>query len=385
MSDPMDAISSQSLRVLVIGRFSSIHTKRFTEELQRQGVTVAALWIGGGDKLPQVRLYHNPNNMRLLGLPRTASLGCMLYLRKAIKDFRPHIIHTHDDTRFPMWLSRVCPQNISKVYTSWGHNTHLYEDKKFCAGMRGTKLITSDAPDLVREISACCPHAATLIVRFGADDTLKPGQPDQTILAQYGLNASGPYILSPRSFRVPYNQISLIRALPAILKQYPDLKVIIKHHHVGNFSDAVPYEERVMAEAAQLGVAQNIIRINHIPYEHMQELYRVSKVAISIPLEDGFPATIFEAMACGCPLIVSDDESYEGVIENGVNALTVKPTSVDEISKAVLSVLSDSNFAKRLVQRAFVTVKKKGNFPSEIDRLIAVYKSIVKPGLLLSA
>src|SRR5579864_16469 len=188
------------IRVLVIGRFTSIHTLRFAEELQRQGLEVAALYIGPAKSRPNVRVYHAEKNMRILGIPHSATLGCLLYLRRAIRDFHPDIIHVQDDMRIHRWLGFVCPSNIVRAYTNWGHNPAIAISKTFQRALAATDLVTSDAPDVLEEIALFAPRARQEIVRFAADPGLfSPGEPDQTILAQYGLNPKGLYIISPRS------------------------------------------------------------------------------------------------------------------------------------------------------------------------------------------
>jgi len=303
---------------------------------------VAALYIGPAKSRPNVRVYHAEKNMRLFGIPHTATLGCLLYLRRAIRDFHPDIIHVQDDTRIPRWLSFVSPPNVLRAYTNWGHNSAIAASRSFQRGLAATDLVTSDAPDVLEEIACFAPHARREIVRFAADPGLFfPGQPDQTILAQYGLNPKGLYIISPRSLRPVYNQLTLIRALPPVVKMFPDLQIILKHHHVDNYDDAKDYENQIRDEAKRLSIWDRMVRLDHLPYAHLCQLYRLCRAAVSIPLEDGFPATIFEAMACGCPLIVSNDRSYDGVVVDVVNFLTVAPTDTMAQASALTGILAD--------------------------------------------
>lgn len=59
-------------------------------------------------------------------------------------------------------------------------------------------------------------------------------------------------------------------------------------------------------------------------------------------------ATIFEAMAAGCPLIVSKDKSYDDVIQSGYNALSVDAQDVEQVSEAVIQLLTDSSLSAKL-------------------------------------
>jgi len=367
------------IRVLVIGRFTSIHMIRFCEELRQQAIDVGALWIGPAKSRPNVRVYHADRNMRILGIPRTGTLGCLLYIRRAIRDFGPDIIHVQDDPRIPYWLNFVGPSNVVTAYTTWGHNAAIETLHKFQTGLAATDLLTSDAPDVLEEIGRFAPKAKQEIVRFGADpDLFFPGPPDERILAQYGLDPSGTYVISPRSLRPIYNQLTLLRALPPVIKTFPDLKIILKHHHVDNYGDACDYENQIRDEAKRLGIWDRIIRLDHLPYAHLCQLYRLCRAAVSIPLEDGFPATIFEAMACGCPLIVSNDKSYDGVVVDGVNSIAISPTDTTALSRALTHILSDPIFANNVREEALKTVSELGDFKKEISRLIRIYQSALE-------
>src|SRR5215469_12309306 len=127
--------TSRNMRVLVIGRLTSIHTVRFCEELQRQGEEVAVLWIGKATAHPNVRVYHTDRNMRIFGIPRTAAIGCLLYIRNAIQDFRPHIIHVQDDGQMAYWLNLVCPSKVVRAYTNWGHDPELVRRHRVRRGL----------------------------------------------------------------------------------------------------------------------------------------------------------------------------------------------------------------------------------------------------------
>jgi glycosyltransferase involved in cell wall biosynthesis len=373
-------MSPSLLRILVIGRFTSIHTIRFAEELQRQGMEVAALWIGKARCQPKVHVYHRTGNMRLFGIPRTATIGCILYIRRVIDEFRPDVIHVQDEHQINYWLNLVCPSNVLRAYTNWGHNPGVKTSRNYQKGLARTHLLTSDAPDVLEEIAGFAPQAHLRLVRFGADrDLFFPGAPDRAILAQYGLDARGLYILSPRSLRPVYNQLSLIKALPSVIERFSDLQIILKHHHVENYSDSSDYQKLLRDEAKRLRIWDRIVRLDHLPYAHLCELYRLCRAAVSIPLEDGFPATIFEAMACGCPLIVSNDRSYDGVIVDGRNSIAIAPTNTTALSSALTRILTDPVFAEQLRAGALKTVSEQGDFRKEITDLINTY------GLLIQA
>ena len=340
---------------------------------------MAGLCLSTSTERPRLRCYQPAATPRIFGLPKTAMFASLVYLRNAIRDFRPDIIHIQDDPRMAKWLRLTRPRSVKLAYTTWGHYPpKVLGDASFRRSLRDASLVVSDAQDVLEEIIPFAPRARQEIMRFGADlSEFSPGTADVSVLSQYGLKPEGQYVLSPRSLRPSYNQITLIRALPRVLEKLPDLQLILKHHHVANYDDAADYERQVRSEAERLGVWNRIIRLDHLPYDHLCHLYRVSRAAVSIPLMDGFPASIFESMASGCPLIVSRDKSYEGVIEEDVNSLVVEPEDAAGLAEAMLRILSDQEYHSRLRDAGFRTVREKGNFVQEVARVIESYETLM--------
>jgi len=327
-----------------------------------------------------VRCYQPQEKLRILGLPRTATLACLLFLRRALRSFQPDVVHIQDDPQIARWISLVKSPQTLLAYTSWGHaDQKQLNDRAFQRGLSHAALLASDASDVLGEITPFAPTAKQAIIRFGADtEMFSPGPPAREVLQKYGIALGHRYIFSPRSIRRNYNQLSLIRALPAVVRQFPNIKLILKHHHVENYPDSQEYQKAIQTEARSLGMLDRITRVDHIPYGELCQLYRASSVAVSIPSEDGFPATIFESMACGCPLIVSNDASYAGVIVDGVNSFCVPPDDVQTLSSRLVDVLGKKELSERFRRNGLETVLDKGDFRKEITKLIAIYGDLMR-------
>ena len=96
----------------------------------------------------------------------------------------------------------------------------------------------------------------------------------------------------------------------------------------------------------QLGVAESTELIPYVSPSEMQELYRTAAFMVFPSLIEGFGIPVLEAMACGCPVIVSDRGALPEV--SGDAALVVDPLSVDAIAKAMTLMWSDPALAEEL-------------------------------------
>jgi glycosyltransferase involved in cell wall biosynthesis len=82
-------------------------------------------------------------------------------------------------------------------------------------------------------------------------------------------------------------------------------------------------------------------------------------------------------MACGCPLVVSNDKSYDGVVVHEKNAVAIEPTDSDALSRALIRILGEPVFAEGIRDEGLRTVSEKGDFRKEMSGLIHTYRVLL--------
>ncbi len=70
------------------------------------------------------------------------------------------------------------------------------------------------------------------------------------------------------------------------------------------------------------------------------------------------PLKLFEYMASGRPLVATDLENFREILENGKNALLVKPGSVEDMVRAIDTLLNKSALAQKLGRQALKDVEQ---------------------------
>lgn len=78
-------------------------------------------------------------------------------------------------------------------------------------------------------------------------------------------------------------------------------------------------------------------------------MYREADIYIIPSYHEGFPRTIWEAMANSCPVIATTVGSIPEFLENEKHALLISPKRVDEIVNAVKRVISDSKLRQDMI------------------------------------
>jgi glycosyltransferase involved in cell wall biosynthesis len=114
-------------------------------------------------------------------------------------------------------------------------------------------------------------------------------------------------------------------------------------------------DEEIESTYKRLRGRNTIIRTEYVPEEDKPMLYTGAKLFVYPALYEGFGMPALEAMACGTPVITSNNSSLPEVV--GDSGVLVDPSSVDAISNAMLGVLKDSARQRRMANAGLVRAK----------------------------
>jgi glycosyltransferase involved in cell wall biosynthesis len=115
--------------------------------------------------------------------------------------------------------------------------------------------------------------------------------------------------------------------------------------------------------------------VGHVPYEQMPDFYRAADVCVSIASSDSSPRSVWEAMACGVPVVLSDLPWVHELIEPDADAIVV-PIDAAAIADGIRSVLGDRRVAEQLGGRGRALAEAHRNRATEMDRLADVYSQL---------
>jgi glycosyltransferase involved in cell wall biosynthesis len=146
-------------------------------------------------------------------------------------------------------------------------------------------------------------------------------------------------------------------------------------------------EERRLRRAVKKRKLTRCIRfMGYAPHgPKLFKLYRESDIFVLPSLSgEGFPQTLFEAMACGVPIIATKVAGIPNVIENGENGLLVEPASPSGICEAVQRIVGDPELRMRLATNGVATVRNH-TLEAERDRMMSPIQRLLSSGKSLGA
>lgn len=145
----------------------------------------------------------------------------------------------------------------------------------------------------------------------------------------------------------------VLNAINKVLANFPQLRVVFVG---GSKTDEVYI--KVLALIKEKKVGKNIKLIPLISQKKLASYYRRSKMLVNASVAESSPKVILEAMACGTPIISTDIVGVKGLVLNNKNGLLVPIKSPLELASAILTLLNEARFRKKLEKNAIKTVKR---------------------------
>ena len=97
---------------------------------------------------------------------------------------------------------------------------------------------------------------------------------------------------------------------------------------------------------------------SNIADEKLSRLYSSADAFIYTSYAESFGLPPLEAMACGTPVVMSDNKGSRDYAVNGYNALVGQPGDVKSLSDNLIKVLQDDKLRERLIENGLETAKR---------------------------
>ena len=161
-------------------------------------------------------------------------------------------------------------------------------------------MITCDCEIVKKKIIEFSNYDSEKIIVFpwGIDlDLFKPNKKNNLIRKALGWEDKK-ILLMTRSFFPIYAVDDFIKAIPKIIKAYPNTRIIL----VGDG----PLRSELEQLTVNLGIRDYVYFAESIPNDKMPEYFNSADIYLSCSLSDGTSLSLLEAMACSLPVVTTD-------------------------------------------------------------------------------
>lgn len=309
--------------------------------------------------------------IQLGSIPLARSYALGRELCRTVERVRPAIVHAHWLPEYGWLAARARLRPL--VASAWGSDVlgagFLGRHRSRIA-IQGADLVLADSASLADAARLMAPSGPPIeVFHPGVDlELFNPGDREHA-RRSLGWPADVPIVLSPRALTPLYNHESVIRAFARLRREIPDARLVLKHP-----GGAVP--KRIAEEIRRASVGGSIDVVGHLDASDMPTLYRAADVVVSLPSSDSSPATAWEALACACPLIVSDLPWARAELNHREHAW-MSPIDDEAVAGALQVILTDPAVSEALKAHGLALVQRTKNRLQQMQALDERYRALV--------
>ncbi|MEW6742686.1 MAG: glycosyltransferase family 1 protein [Planctomycetota bacterium] len=179
------------------------------------------------------------------------------------------------------------------------------------------------------------------VIPHGIDATFAPRSEDTIARTCARLGIPRPYVFFVGLLSTRKNVARLVRAFDVVAARHPRLHLVL------GGSPSHGYEE-IDATISRARHRERIVLPGYLQVSDLPELYSGAELFLFPTLCEGFGLPILEALACGAPVIASDQSVPREV--GGAAPLFVDPESEEAIASGIEQLLHEGRRSERVAQ-----------------------------------
>lgn len=169
-----------------------------------------------------------------------------------------------------------------------------------------------------------------------------------------------------------------IRAMPRIINQFPDSKLLI----IGRGPEEANL--RWITEKVGLRVGEQVVFKGALPHSELSLLYRSGDICFVPSITDpnsgekeAQSLIVLEALASGLSVVASDSGGIKDVVEDSVTGLLTREKDYNDIAEKSIFLLKDKDLQRRMIENGLKIVREKYSWTKIAEKFEDIYKEVL--------
>jgi glycosyltransferase involved in cell wall biosynthesis len=298
-------------------------------------------------------------------------LPCAWALARAVREFRPDIVHAHHPKAHALALiagffapipKLVVSRRVSFRFKPWNPFSHL----KYRTGrIAAYAAVSSDIGRGLIEQGVASEKVH--VIHSGVDvDKFSPRPPDEKVRSQLGLPSGIPVVGNLNHFSWWKGQTLFLEAAAKLM----DVKVHFLL--VGKDTDGPDAREKVKT----LGL-DGRVTLAGFRTDMPEVISLLSLTVLSSLAGEGFSGVLREAMSMGIPVVATDVGGNKELVEDGVTGLLVPPGNAEALAESIKRMLKTPGLAKTCSSAAQKRVRENYSIEAMVENTLSLYRELV--------
>jgi len=284
------------------------------------------------------------------------------------------IVHAH--SLYYGYVASFIKSDTNIVFTPMGsdvilhaQNNSLYRHMALNA-FEKAHVITGDSLLLQKQgYKVGATKENNYIVQNGVDsEVFFPKTND--LRKHYGVAGDEILIFSPRAITPLYNIDIILNAIHELVNAGHKIKCMM------SFAFGDNYSAQLKRQAQDLKIVDHILWLGYLSYQDMAKHYNAADIVVSVPSSDSSPKSVYEAMFCKKPIVVSDlPWTYELLNDQCITRVGIE--SSRELAIAISRIIYNPEHAKDLSDNALLSAKKHFDYRNNMLKMERIMRKVV--------
>ena len=151
----------------------------------------------------------------------------------------------------------------------------------------------------------------------------------------------------------------------------------VRLHMVGWEQEAhKPVEAALLKRAQELNMKERLVFHGRKKVgDELNAMYRMADIYIIASYHEGFPRTIWEAMANSVPVIATKVGAIPDYLTHNENAFLIEPKQIHEIKNAIVTLMTNHELRKKLIQQGF-HIAQENTLEFQTQKLVNILEHV---------
>lgn len=158
-----------------------------------------------------------------------------------------------------------------------------------------------------------------------------------------------PTLIVTRTFDDVYN-------LPLAIMAFNDLKKILPNAKLKLVGDGKLKNHLI--DMVQREKIKDVEFIGRVPNSMIGEILNTADIFINPSNKDNMPLSLFEALACGLPVISTKVGGIPDYITDGINGFLIEPNNKEQLISKIIYILNNQDEVQKIIANGYDTFQK---------------------------
>ena len=254
--------------------------------------------------------------------------------------------------RIVMNVSDVWPETALRIGLEMGRVPLMLLHRLERLGYEKSDLVTATTPRASESIAERFPHVPTAVIPGGTDlELFRPSRRSNALRESLGVG-EGDFLVGYCGLHGLFQGLEVVVRAAEVFRSNPGIKFVL----AGDGPTKV-----TLIELATASGLDNLVFKAPLPRDEVGGLvasFDLALVPLAAALPGTMPSKVYETLACGVPLIVSEGCEAAALVTGLGLGRAVPPSDVDALVDAIEDLLGDPEELERIGRRARELAKR---------------------------